>query len=138
MTTPYSRTFLPSSTAIQHIYWTDSLTTDAHGNPTGGFGDPVNETVICWWPLERRTWEIDPVDPDVVARIEEDIHMLVDRRYVFTKRDRVIVNGLMYEVQGVATDWAGGLPFPATAYQMLIGLEVHARRVSSTGVLAGQ
>lgn len=132
-----NKTFLPSVTAIQHLYWNASNTTDAHGNPTGGYSDPVNENIICWWVLERRTWAEDPVDPDVVARTEDDIHMLVNDPSIYTKRDRVIVNGLLFEVQGVPTDWSSGLPFQAASYGMLVGGEVHARRVSSTGVLAG-
>jgi hypothetical protein len=134
MTTP---TFLPASIAIQHMVWVPSGSNDAHGNATGAFANPVTRMIVCWWPLERRTWQIDPIDPDVVARYEYDIHMLVPQANVYNKLDRVTVEGLAYEVQGLATDWAGALPFPAASYGMLIGGEVHCRRVTSTGVLGG-
>jgi hypothetical protein len=135
---------LPSSTAIQHIYWEFTVddngnpVLDSHGNPTGAYGPPVNETCICWWPLERRTWEQDTIDPNLVNSYENDLHLLVNDPSIFTKLDRVIVNGLMYQVEGLSTDWAAGLPFPTAAYGALVGGEVHVRRVSDTAVLAGE
>ena len=68
--------FLPVQTEIQHMVW--SLNVDGSGNPVrdahgiqqGSYAAPVKRFIICWWPLERRTWEIDPVDPDVVARYD--------------------------------------------------------------------
>ena len=134
---------LPSSTPITHIYWTFAVdgggnpVLDAHGNPTGSYGAPVAEMCICWWPLERRTWSEDPIDPGEEERYENDVHLLVANVKTFNKLDRVIVNGLMYQVEGLGTDWASALPFPATAYGMLVGGEVHCRRVTGTGVLAG-
>jgi hypothetical protein len=148
-----SKTFLPSSTPIIHIPWRPGVddhgnpVLDAHGNPTGSYAAPVNRVCICWWPLERRTWQIDPVDPDVVARIESDIHILVDDVNPYNKFDQVQVNvssdsaapqWLTYRVEGLPTNWASALPFPAASYGMLIGGELHCRRVTSTGVLAGQ
>jgi hypothetical protein len=135
VTTP---TFLPSQTSIMHLVWIPSNTNDTHGNATGTFAAPVQRMIVCWWPLERRTWQIDPIDPDVVARIENDIHMLVPQANVYKKQDRVIVNNLLYEVQGLPTDWAGGLPFQTASYGMLIGGEVHCRRVTATGVIGGE
>lgn len=111
---------------------------DSHGNPTGSFGEPIDRMCIAWFPLSRRTWSIDPVDPNVFARIDNDLHMLVHDASVYHKLDRVVVNGLVYQVEGLPTDWSAGLPFPAAAYGMLIFGEVHIRRVTSTGVLAGQ
>jgi hypothetical protein len=138
MTNPLAgpRTFLPSSVPIQHIYYSETGGLDAHGNPTGTYGDPVNETCICWWPLERRTWSQDVISPDVVDRDENAVHMLVNDASMFTKLDRVIIEGRIYTVEGVPTDWAGALPFPTANYGMLIGGEVNLRRVTSTGVLA--
>lgn len=130
--------FLPSLTPIQHIVWTANSSVDAHGNKSGSYGQPINRMCVCWWPLERRTWEVDPIDPDVVARYENDLHLLVDDATIYNKPDRVIVNGLLYQVEGLGTDWKSALPFPTAAYGMLIGGEVHVRRVTSTGVLAGQ
>lgn len=141
------KTFLPSQTPVRHIYYTLDGGIDSHGNPTGSYGEPVVEWCICWWPLERKTWEVDPIDPDVVARIESDVHMLVNSSEHYTKGDRVLLdlssnpntpNWTMYEVQGLPTDWSAGLPFPTASYGMLVGAEIHLRRVSSTGVLAGQ
>lgn len=135
---------LPSSTPIQHIYWAFTVdgngdpVLDSHGNPTGGYGAPVAEMCICWWPLERRTWSEDPIDPNLMNAYENDIHLLVDDASIFNKPDRVIVNGLTYQVEGLATDWQSALPFPTLSYGMLVGGEVHVRRVSDTGVLAGQ
>lgn len=132
----YPLTFLPSSTPIQHIYCSSSGT-DSHGNPTITYGDPVDEACICWWPLERRTWEIDPISPDTVARYENDVHMLVADGSNYTKGDRVIIENRVYTVEGLPTDWSSALPFPAASYGMLVGAEIHLRRVTSTGVLAG-
>lgn len=133
----YPLTFLPSSTAIQHIYCSESGT-DSHGNPIITYSEPVDETIICWWPLERRTWEIDPIDPNVVDRYQNDIHLLAADGTNWTKGDRVIVNGNLFTVEGLATDWSAALPFPAASYGMLVGIEIHCRRITSTGVLAGQ
>jgi hypothetical protein len=139
VTTP---TFLPASIPISHMAFTPTISNgapvlDNHNNPVGTYAAAVTRMVVAWWPLERRTWQIDPIDPDVVARYENDIHMLVPQASVYNKPDRVIVNGLTYEVQGLPTDWASALPFPTASYGMLIGGEVHCRRVSSTGVIAG-
>jgi hypothetical protein len=135
MTTP---TFLPSCTPITHIPWVQSDTLDAHNNPTGSYGDPVSTTCICWWPEHWRTGRPDPVSADTMDRIATDIHMLVTDPTLYSKRDMVIVDGLTYQVQGLETDWKNGLPFPNMSYSMLTGGEVHCRRVTSTGVLAGQ
>jgi hypothetical protein len=134
---------LPSSTPIQHIYWTWTVETngdpvlDAHGNPTGAYGSPIQEACIAWWPLERRTWSQDPIDPAYLNTYENDLHLLVDDPTIFKKLDRVIVNGDMYQVEGLSTDWSSALPFPAANYGALVGGEVHVRRVTDTGVLAG-
>jgi hypothetical protein len=140
MTTP---TFLPAAISISHYVYVPAMSggnpvLDAHGNPTGAYAAPVTRMIIAWWPLERRTWQIDPIDPNVVNRYEYDIHMLVPQANVYNKPDRVIVNGLEYEIQGLPTDWASALPFPTAAYGMLIGGEVHCRRVTSTAVLGGE
>jgi hypothetical protein len=135
--------FLPLQTEVQHIVW--SLNVDDQGNPVydghgiqqGTYAAPVSRWIVCWWPLERRTWEVDPIDPDVVARYEADIHLLVPDPKIYNKPDRVIVNGLMYQVEGLPTDWKSGLPFQTAAYGGLIGGEVHLRRVTSTGVIGG-
>jgi hypothetical protein len=139
VTTP---TFLPASIQISHMVFTPTMSGNApvldnHGNPVGTYANPVARFIVAWWPLERRTWQIDPVDPDVVSRYEYDIHMLVPQANVYNKPDRVIVNGLSYEIQGLSTDWASALPFPTASYGMLIGGEVHCRRVTSTGVIGG-
>jgi hypothetical protein len=144
-------TFLPPGGTLQHIVWQPTVENgapvlDAHGNPTGTYAAPVTRNYIAWWPLERRTWEVDPIDPDVIARIENDIHMLVTDSTIYNKLDIVRINistdpsnpdWLTYRVEGLPTHWAAALPFPTTAYGMFIGGEVHLRRVTSTGVLAG-
>lgn len=129
---------LPSLTPIQHLEWIPDGHKDSHGNPTGAFSEPIDRKCICWFPLSRRTWQIDPVDPNVMARIDSDLHVLVEDPNIYKKLDRVIVNGLMYQVEGLPTDWGSGLPFQNAAYGMLIFGELHVRRVTSTGVLAGQ
>lgn len=135
--------FLPLQTRIQHMVY--SLNVDGSGNPVydahgvqqGAYADPVTRHIVCWWPLERRTWEVDPIDPDVVARYELDIHLLVPDPKIYNKPDRVIVNDLLYQVEGLPTDWHSALPFKTASYGMLIGGEVHVRRVTSTGVIGG-
>jgi hypothetical protein len=135
--------FLPLQTPIQHMIYTlntnpdGTPALDAHGIQQGSYGAPIPRMIVCWWPLERRTWEVDPIDPDVVARYESDIHLLVPDPTVYNKPDRVIVNNLLYQVEGLATDWKSALPFKTASYGMLIGGEVHVRRVSSTGVIGG-
>jgi hypothetical protein len=135
---------LPSLTSIQHLVWTPVVdgggnpVKDAHGNPTGAFAAPVQRMIVCWFPLARRLWQIDPVSPNVEARIDNDIHMLVEDSTVYNKLDRVVVDGLIYQVEGLPMDWSDGLPFANMSYSMLVGGEVHCRRVTSTGVLAGQ
>jgi hypothetical protein len=130
------RTFLPSVVPIQHIYYSESTELDSHGNPIASYSDPVDETCICWWPLERRTWSQDIVSTAVVDRDENAVHMLVVDASKFVKNDRVIIQDRLYEVEGVPTDWAAAAPFPTTNYNSLLGGEVNLRRVTSTGVLA--
>jgi hypothetical protein len=136
--------FLPQQTPILHIVWEPSFDDagkpikDRHGNQTGSYGTPIPRMIYCWWPLERSTWQVDPVDPDVVARIEYDIHLLVEQPMIYKVLDRVVVDNNTYQVQGLPTHWRSALPFPTAAYGSLIGGEVHCRKVSNTGVLAGQ
>jgi hypothetical protein len=141
-----SRTFLPYQTPIIHIPWVPNTTPDSHGNTGGEFGPPINRMCLAWWPLERKTWEPDPIDPDVVARIENDIHILVKDPNIYKVLDMVQVNvstnpsapdWLTFKVQGLPTNWAAALPFPTMAYGMLIPGEIHCRRITDTGVLAG-
>lgn len=141
-----SRTFLPYQTPIKHIPWIPNDTPDSHGNTGGAFGAPINRMCLAWWPLERKTWEPDPIDPDVVARIENDIHILVKDPNIYKVLDMVQVNvstnpakpeWLTYKVQGLPTNWAAALPFPTMSYGMLIPGEIHCRRITDTGVLAG-
>lgn len=146
---PISTAFLPLQTAIQHMVYVPTVdddgnpVMDSHGNQRGSYADPVTRMIVCWWPLERRTWEVDPVDPDVVARYEADIHLLVPDPTIYNKPDRVIITNqrdtkITFQVEGLPTDWKSALPFQTAAYGVFIGGEVHCRRVSSTGVLAGQ
>lgn len=145
-------TFLPMSIPIIHIPWVLNVDSsgnpvkDSHGNQNGHYGDPINRRCLAWWPLERKTWEPDPIDPDVVARIESDIHILVRDPNIYKTQDIVKVNvstkrdtpeWLTYRVQSLPTNWAAALPFPTMAYGMLIPGEIHCRRVTNTGVLKG-
>lgn len=145
MTRP-NPTFLPMSIPIIHIPWVVATEKDTHGNYPGAYGDPINRRCLAWWPLERKTWEPDPIDPDVVARMESDIHVLVRDPNIYNVRDIVKVNvsttktpqWMTYRVEGIPTNWAAALPFPTMAYGMLIPGEIHCRRVTNTAVLGGQ
>ncbi len=131
---------LPALTPIMHVQWVADGGKDSHGNPTGAFSAPIPRMIIAWFPLARRLWQIDPINPNVTARIDNDIHMLVptaDLQF-YKKLDRVIVDNYVYQVEGLPMDWSNALPFANTSYGMLIDGEIHCRRVTSTGVLAGQ
>lgn len=141
-------TFLPNAIDIIHIPWVPGTEKDAHGNyGPGHYSDkPINRKAIAWWPLERKTWEPDQIDPDVVARLESDIYVLVRDPSIYTVLDIVKVNvsttktaeWLTYRVQNIPTNWAAALPFQTMAYSMLVPGEIHCRRVTNTAVLAGQ
>ncbi len=131
-------TLFPSLTPILHLVWQPDGGKDTHGNPTGAYSSPIARMIVCWFPLARRLWQIDPINPNVTARVDNDIHMLVEDSTVYHKLDHVVVDGLHYQVEGLPMDWSNALPFANPNYNMLVGGEVHCRRVTSTGVLAGQ
>jgi len=131
---------LPALTPITHMVWRPDGGKDTHGNPTGTYSAPIPRMIISWFPLARRLWQIDPTSINAPSRTDTDIHMLVPTAdlLLYNKLDRVIVNGLTYQVQGVPMDWSQALPFANTSYSMFVDGEVHCRRTTATGVLAGQ
>ena len=129
---------LPALTPITHMVWQPDGGKDKHGNPTGSYSAPIPRMIIAWFPLARRLWQIDPTSINAPARTDTDIHMLVPDPTTYNKLDRVVVNGLTYQVQGLPMDWSQALPFANASYSMLVDGEVHCRRTTATGVLAGQ
>jgi hypothetical protein len=119
----------PTSVEIQHLQWVKDGSTDADGNPTGAFSDPVVRLIIGIQQLGDG--RVDPISVEYVERTITDLLLQVPDTTPYKKLDRVLVNNgvewLAYEVQNRPVSWSNGLPWQR--YSQIFGGTVHVRRV---------
>ena len=76
---------------------------DAHGNPVDSWADPVDVAVYGYGP---RTDSTEPGGTQVIVGLE----VFAPEGLALSSRDRFVVDGLTYTVEGEVGDWTSG-PF---------------------------
>lgn len=79
---------------------------DSHGNVSEGWADPITYAVYGWAPLEASSEPAESGRDAVVTTLQ----VLAPADVQVTPRDRVIVDGITYEVIGQPADYTHG-PF---------------------------
>lgn len=77
---------------------------DAHGNPVDSWSDPVDVAVYGYGP-PIRTQDSEPGGTQVIVGL--DVYAPL---FPVDDRDRFVISGLVYSVEGEAGDWNNG-PF---------------------------
>lgn len=112
-----------------HRVWQESSTKDAHGNKTGQFADPVQRFAIQIYPANATISRSDFVSPTVVARTETDIFIDVDDASIFGERDRVVLEGKDFKVQGQPEFNTRDL-LPIKGYEDIVPDTIYVKRVT--------
>jgi hypothetical protein len=110
---------LPTPYVIQRLRFVPGPL-DRYRNATGTWDDPVDVTVHGWAPASA-----DQVNGDKGrSAVVRDVDLFAPAGTVFAPRDRVVLNGVTYEVVGHPEDFTTG-PFRWRG----AGLRINLKRV---------
>ena len=94
----------PAPYVVEVLPYSADAETDDYGNPVEGYGDPVEAAVYGWAPggsQELTGWQ---------SQVTADLSLYAPSGFPATHRDRVRVDGVVYDVTGVPEDFNHG-PF---------------------------
>lgn len=108
---------LPTPYTVQRLPFTAGGT-DAHGNPTSGWGAPVDVQVHGWAPPSQ------DAEPNAANRdlVERDLDLYAPAGTTGGPRDRWVVDGVVYEAVGHPEDYTKG------PWQWAAGVRVNLKR----------
>jgi hypothetical protein len=130
---------VPAPITIYHQVWTDSGTTDTHGNPVAGLAAPVPRQVQAISEFGRRGSSHEIINVDYLNRVETLLEIGVPDVSIYNQQDEVIIGatgvdddgnpigGVAFHVEGTPSDNKLG-PFPLL--NNILGGSVRVRRVT--------